>query len=135
MPRDKREIGRAVVRRIWGDKMAGELEKGWEELHPELARFILEFVSAEVWSRPTIDLKTRSLCTLAAVAALGRIEQVRLHTRGALGNGATPEEIKEVLLHLCVYAGFPAGWAALRAAHEVFVELEAERQRPRKKAK
>ncbi len=135
MPKDKREAGRALVKRIWGPKVAAELEKGWEELHPDLARFILEFVSAEVWSRPTLDLKTRSLCTLAAVTALGRLDQVRLHTRGALGNGATPEEIKEVLLHLCVYAGFPAGWAALRAAHEVLTELEAEGQRPRKKAK
>lgn len=125
MAQDKRQIGRALVQRIWGKAMTEELEKRWEELHPDLGRYILEFVAGEIWSRPGLDLKTRSLCTLAAVTAMGRLDQVRLHTRGALGNGATRQEIKEVLLHLCVYAGFPAGWAALTAANEVFAELDA----------
>jgi 4-carboxymuconolactone decarboxylase len=72
-----------------------------------------------IWTRPGLPRKTRSLVTIAMLAALGRTPQLKLHLRGALNNGCTQEEIGEVLLQAAVYAGIPAGIEAFRAAEEV----------------
>jgi 4-carboxymuconolactone decarboxylase len=74
------------------------------------------------WSRPGLDRKTRSLLNLAMLTALGRPDELRLHVRGALNNGVTAEEIREVLVHATVYCGVPAGLDAFKVAHEVLVE-------------
>ena len=75
------------------------------------------------WNRPGLDRKTRSMLNLAMLTALGKAPELKLHVKGALTNGVTVEEIKEVLLHATVYCGIPAGLDAFRSAHEV---LEAE---------
>ena len=92
------------------------------DIAPDFGRFVQEFVRDEVWSRPGLDRKTRSLCTVAALTALGKELQLRAHIGLALQNGATREEIVEVLLHMSVYAGFPAAWNGLIAAKQVFSE-------------
>jgi 4-carboxymuconolactone decarboxylase len=74
-----------------------------------------------VWTRPGLDRKTRSLLNLAMLTALGKVPEIKLHVKGALNNGVTVEEIKEVLLHAAVYAGIPAALDAFKAAHEVLV--------------
>ena len=86
---------------------------------------VTRYCFGDTWSRPGLDRKTRSLITLAALTAMVRPNQVRVHVRGALANGATPEEIREVLLHTVVYAGVPAGVEAFTAAAEVLKELGA----------
>jgi len=86
---------------------------------------VTRYCFGDTWSRPGLDRKTRSLITLAALTAMVRPNQVRVHVRGALANGATPEEIREVLLHTVVYAGVPAGVEAFTAAAEVLKELDA----------
>ena len=92
------------------------------DIAPDFGRFVQEFVRDQVWSRPGLERKTRSLCTVAALAALGRELQLRAHIGLALQNGATREEIVEVLLHMSVYAGFPAAWNGLIVAKQVFTE-------------
>lgn len=74
-----------------------------------------------VWTRPGLDRKTRSLLNLAMLTALGKVPEIKLHVKGALNNGVTVGEIKEVLLHAAVYAGIPAALDAFKAAHEVLV--------------
>src|SRR5919108_5852067 len=74
------------------------------------------------WSRPGLDRKTRSLLNLAMLTALGKPDELRLHVRGALNNGVTAEEIREVLVHATVYCGVPAGLDAFKVAHGVLVE-------------
>jgi 4-carboxymuconolactone decarboxylase len=74
-----------------------------------------------VWNRPGLDRRTRSLLNLAMLTALGKPAELKLHVRGALTNGVTVEEIKEVLLHASVYCGIPAGLEAFRAADEVLL--------------
>jgi 4-carboxymuconolactone decarboxylase len=74
-----------------------------------------------VWNRPGLDRRTRSLINLAMLTALGKMPELKLHVRGALTNGVTVDEIKEVLLHATVYCGMPAGIEAFRAAHEVLL--------------
>ena len=74
-----------------------------------------------VWNRPGLDRRTRSLLNLAMLTALGKPAELKLHVKGALTNGVTVEEVKEVLLHASVYCGIPAGLEAFRAADEVLL--------------
>lgn len=73
----------------------------------------------DVWQRPGLDLKTRSLVTVAMLTALGKQNELKGHVRGALNNGASVEEIQEVLLHATIYCGVPAAVEAFRSANEV----------------
>ncbi len=73
----------------------------------------------DVWQRPGLDLKTRSLITVAMLTALGKPHELKGHVRGALNNGVTPAEIQEVLLHAAVYCGVPSAVDAFRSAAEV----------------
>jgi 4-carboxymuconolactone decarboxylase len=81
------------------------------------------------WTRPGLERKTRSMLNLAMLTALGKPAELKLHVKGALANGVSVVEIKEILLHATVYCGIPAGLDAFKAAHEV---LKAERAIPAK---
>jgi 4-carboxymuconolactone decarboxylase len=80
------------------------------------------------WGRPGLDRKVRSLINIAMITALNRMPEVKLHVRGALRNGATEEEIKEVLIQATVYCGIPAGLDAFRTANEVLKAVAAEKK-------
>jgi 4-carboxymuconolactone decarboxylase len=84
-------------------------------------RITTEWAWDYVWNRPGLDRRTRSLLNLALLTALGKPAELKLHVKGALTNGVTVEEIKEVLLHASVYCGIPAGLEAFRAADEVLL--------------
>jgi len=88
-------------------------------------RITTEWCWGYAWTRPGLDRKTRSLINLAMLTALNRSPEIKLHVRGALNNGVTVEEIKEVLLHATVYCGIPAGLDAFKAANEVLKEVGA----------
>ena len=91
---------------------ATDFNRPFEEL-------VTEYCFGQTWGRPGLDLKTRSLLTLAALTALSKPNQLKVHVAGALANGATPEEIREVILHTVAYAGIPAGVEAFTAAADV----------------
>ena len=114
------EKGPQMLLQLLGKERAEEVRQAWSRLSPDFAQFVTHFVAGEVWSRPQIDLKTRSLITVAALTALGRNNALRLNIEMALNNGATKEEILETLLQMAPYAGFPACWDALVVADEVF---------------
>ncbi len=90
-----------------------------------LQEFITRNAWGTVWCRDGLDLKSRSFVTLAILTALGRTEEIKGHVRGALNNGATVEEIQEVLLHASTYCGVPLAVDAFRAAHEVVRDVAA----------
>jgi 4-carboxymuconolactone decarboxylase len=79
----------------------------------------------DIWSRPGLDRKTRSMLNLAMISALNRPNELKLHVKGALTNGVTKDEIKEILLQVGVYCGIPSGIDAFRNAREAFNEVEA----------
>lgn len=114
--------GAKIIQEMWGEEYGHQLMETWGAIFPDLQRYIVEFVAGDIWARPGLDLKTRSLITMAVGTAQGRDSQTRLHIRGALGNGATPREIIEALFQLAPYAGFPSVWAGLSIAQEVFKE-------------
>lgn len=88
---------------------------------PDFARLLIEFPFGDIYSRESLDLKSREIATIAALAALGNATpQLKVHIEGALNVGCTREEIVEVFMQMAVYAGFPAALNALFAAQEVF---------------
>ena len=114
--------GLTMLKKMVGDDEAERVRQGWKDISPDLERLILEFVAGRIWTRSTVDLKTRSLSTVAALTALGRANALELNIRMALGNGATKEEILEVMLHMAPYAGFPAVWDGMKIASRVLGE-------------
>ena len=114
------ENGLAMVKTMVGQAEAERIRQGWREISPDLERLILEFVAGRIWTRSGLDLKTRSLSTVAALTALGRTSALELNIRMALGNGATKEDVLEIMLHMAPYAGFPAVWDAMKIAARVF---------------
>jgi 4-carboxymuconolactone decarboxylase len=116
------ENGLAMLKTMVGDADAERIRRGWRDISPDLERLILEFVAGRIWTRSALDLKTRSLATIAALTALGRTTALELNIRMALGNGATREEILEIMLHMAPYAGFPAVWDGMNTATRVFTD-------------
>lgn len=93
---------------------------------PDFARYLIEFPFGDIYSRPSLDLKSREIATIAALAALGNAQpQLKVHIEGALNVGCTRDEIVEVFMQMAVYAGFPAALNALFAAREVFAARDA----------
>ena len=84
-----------------------------------MQEFITRNAWGNVWQRPGLDLKTRSLITVAMLAAMGKQHELKGHVRGALNNGVTPEELREVMLHASVYCGLPTAIEAFRTVAEV----------------
>ena len=109
---------------------AERIRRRWQSLAPDFERYVLGFLAGEIWTRPVLDLRTRSLITVAALAGSGRQQGLELNIRMALNNGATRQEIVETLLQIAAYAGFPACWEGMSMAQKVFRELDAPKQKP-----
>ena len=120
----RKERGIALLHKMLGPERAEQTRQAWRQNCPEFEEYVLEFLAGEIWSRPGLDLRTRSLTTIAALAALGRPLGLELNIRMALNNGATRQEIIETLLHIAPYAGFPACWEGLAMARKVFEDTD-----------
>jgi 4-carboxymuconolactone decarboxylase len=114
--------GIEVMNLLWGETIAEQMRSIWKTANLDVERYITAFALGEIWSRPVLDLKTRSLIALAAAVALEREGQIRLHTQGALHSGATPAEVAETIIQLMIYASFPAAWQAMVVASQVIAE-------------
>jgi len=111
--------GLATRREVMGDAFVDAAFAGANAFTAPLQEHITRAAWGDVWQRPGLDRKTRSLITVAMLTALGKQNELKGHVRGALNNGATVEEIQEVLLHATVYCGVPAALEAFRSANEV----------------
>jgi 4-carboxymuconolactone decarboxylase len=117
---ERRERGQKLIRQLYGEVGVQTL-RSLNETMPDLARFIEEFAFGDIFSRPGLELKTRELATVAALAAMGNAPaQLRAHIHGALNAGCTQQEILEIILQMLLYAGFPAAINGVQAAKEVF---------------
>ncbi|QNM94703.1 4-carboxymuconolactone decarboxylase [Chitinimonas koreensis] len=119
------ERGLKVRREVMGDAFVDKAFAEADDFTRPLQHFITEQAWGTVWNRDGLDRKTRSLITLAMLAALGRAQELKGHVRGALNNGASVDEIREVLMHSAVYAGVPMCVDAFRAAREVIAAAGA----------
>jgi 4-carboxymuconolactone decarboxylase len=117
------EAGLKVRRAVLGaDYVDGSLAKA-TDFTMAFQHVTTEFCWGYVWDRPGLERKTRSMLNLAMLTALGRTPELKLHVRGAITNGVTVDEIKEILLQATIYCGIPAGLDAFKAANEVLLEL------------
>lgn len=120
------EDGLRMRKQVMGDAFVEKAFANADDFSAPLQEFVTRNAWGTVWNRAGLDLKTRSMITLSMLTALGRSHEIKGHVRGALNNGVTIEEIREVLLHATVYCGVPLAIDAFRAAQEVLAELAAQ---------
>ncbi|WP_432180500.1 carboxymuconolactone decarboxylase family protein [Streptomyces sp. NBC_00063] len=118
--------GLKIRREVLGDAYVDASLKNASAFAQDMQELVTQFCWGEVWSRPGLERSQRSLINLAMLTALNRNHELATHVRGALRNGLTPEEIKEVLLQSAVYVGVPAALESFRVAGKVIDDMEAE---------
>ena len=118
--RSLQEVGKAMGERIWGRSRFARMEQSGKELHP--AFWDIALVAWTLFARPGLEPRQRSLCLVAALTVLGRVDELRIHIFGALNNGATPQEIEEAIVQTAPYGGLPTARGALMMAKKCFAE-------------
>jgi 4-carboxymuconolactone decarboxylase len=126
MTHSRYDLGMRVRAEVLGAEHVERARARTTELDADFQRFITEHAWGAVWARPDLDRRTRSLVTIAILAALGRDEELALHFRASRNVGVDPREIAETLLHVSIYAGVPAANGAFRIAKSVFEDSPAE---------
>ena len=114
--------GMKVRREVLGDEHVDRAVARTTDFTAPFQEFITRYAWGDVWARDGIDRKTRSAVTLAALVALKAENEMAMHVKAALGNGMTPEEICEVILHTALYAGLPAANGAFAIAQQVLAD-------------
>lgn len=117
-----RERGMKVRREVLGDAHVDRAEAKKDEFTEDFQDFIARYAWGEVWDRPGLDRRSRSIATLAALVSLRAENEIAMHVRAALRNGLTADEIKEVILHTAIYAGVPAANSAFAIAQKAILE-------------
>ncbi len=122
----KFKAGLAVRRAVLGDEYVNKSLANVDEFTEPLQQFLTENAWGTVWVRDGLDRKTRSMLNLAMLTALNRPNELKLHIKGALNNGVTKEEMREIFLQAAVYCGAPAGLDSFKIAQQVFKEEAAQ---------
>jgi 4-carboxymuconolactone decarboxylase len=123
---DTYEKGMAVRKSVLGAEYVERAETNKTAFDADWQRYVAEHAWGAVWTRPGLEKKTRSMLTIAMLAALGRVEELAAHIRATRNTGVSRDEVKEVLLQVAVYAGAPAANAAFAAAKRVYSEMGSE---------
>ena len=118
------ERGIEQFKKMVGEDRVEAFQERFNSVFSDFGNEVMSVVAGRFWTRSGIDLKTRSLCSIAILAALGRVSALKLNFEMALNNGATKEEIFEALMQVAVYAGFPAAWDAFLMLEEVIKESQ-----------
>lgn len=116
--------GLATRREVLGAEYVDASIRNATDFNIDMQEMVTQYCWGDVWNRPGLERKTRSLLNLAMITALNRPHELKLHVRGALNNGVTKDEIKEVFLQAGVYCGVPAAIDSFRVATEVFKEMD-----------
>lgn len=117
--------GLQVRREVLGAEYVDKSVREADDFTREMQELVTQYCWGDVWNRPGLDRRMRSFLNLAMLTALNRPHEIKLHVRGALNNGLTRDEIKEVFLQAAIYCGVPAALDSFRVAKEVFKEMDA----------
>jgi len=117
------EKGLAIRKAVLGAEFVDNAFATADDFNREYQEFVTQYCWGETWGRPGLDRKTRSMLNLAMLAALNRPHEIKIHVRGAINNGLTKDQIKEVFMQVAIYCGVPAGVDCFRIAREVFKEM------------
>ncbi|ABM15594.1 MULTISPECIES: carboxymuconolactone decarboxylase family protein [Mycolicibacterium] len=120
------ELGRQIRTTVLGADYVQRAASDADDFSQPLQDLVTEYCWGAVWGRDGLPLKTRSMLNLAMIAVLNRPQELATHIRGALNNGVTRDEIREIFLQVGIYAGIPAAVDSFRVAKTAFAELEAE---------
>ena len=126
MDKATHDKGMEIRRATLGDAYVDRAIANMDDFTRELQEMVTTYCWGEVWGRDGLDRKTRSTINLAMLAALNRPHELAAHVRGAINNGMTPDEIKEVLLQVGIYCGVPAMIDSFRTARTVLDDMRAE---------
>ena len=118
------EKGIAKRRKVLGDEYVDKALASADEFGADLQKLITEYAWGEIWNKESLTDKERSLINLGMIAALNRPHELKLHIKGALNNGLTKNQIRDVFLQVTVYCGAPAGIDSMRLAREAFSEMD-----------
>jgi 4-carboxymuconolactone decarboxylase len=118
--------GMDVRRAMWGKAGAEDRLEQATDFNRPFEEMVTSHCFGDIWNRPDLDKKTRSIITLAVLTALTKPNQLKVHIEGAIANGVSKEEVREIILHSSVYAGIPTGVEAMNAARETLSKLGLE---------
>ena len=124
MTNDMFERGLEIRKSVLGKEFVEKSISSADDFNRPMQELVTEYCWGAVWGREGLSKKTRSILNLAMLSALNRPHELRMHLAGALRNGVTRDEIREVLLQVAIYCGVPAGVDAFRNAREVFAEID-----------
>ncbi len=124
MTNDMFERGLEIRKSVLGKEFVEKSISSADDFNRPMQELVTEYCWGAVWGREGLSKKTRSMLNLAMLCALNRPHELRMHLAGALRNGVTRDEIREVLLQVAIYCGVPAGVDAFRNAREVFAEID-----------
>lgn len=116
------EQGLNVRREMFGSAGAEQQTESTREINDKLQEIVTRWCFGDIWQRGGLDRRTRSMITVAMLVALGREWELKIHTRGALANGVTEEELREISLHAILYCGIPSANEGLRTLDAVLAE-------------
>lgn len=116
--------GLSTRREVLGAEYVDASIRNATDFNIDMQELVTQYCWGDVWNRPGLERKTRSFLNLAMITALNRPHELKLHVRGAINNGLTKEEIKEVFLQAAIYCGVPAAIDSFRVASEVFKEMD-----------
>ena len=125
MTSERYEQGMATRSAVLGKEHTDRATANQTGFDRDFQEFITEGAWGSVWSRPGLTKRERSLITLALLASLGQDDEVALHVRATANTGATPEDLKEAMLHVAVYAGVPKANHAIKIIKRVLAEMDA----------
>ncbi|MGO4305935.1 4-carboxymuconolactone decarboxylase [Cupriavidus sp. RAF12] len=124
MNQDLFDKGLKTRREVLGSEYVDASLKSADDFNRDMQELVTQYCWGDVWNRPGLERRTRSFLNLAMIAALNRPHELKLHVRGAINNGLTKDEIKEVFLQVAIYCGVPAAIDSFRIAREVFKEMD-----------
>jgi 4-carboxymuconolactone decarboxylase len=122
MDKQTYETGLKIRSEVLGKEYVENAMKSADDFNKPFQEFVTEYCWGAGWGRPGLSRKERSMLNLAMLSILNRPHELKLHVRGALTNGLTKDQIREIFMHVAIYAGVPAGVDAFRQAREVFAE-------------
>ena len=128
MSKEVFDRGLAIRKEVLGKEFVEKSFETADDFNMPMQELTTEYCWGYIWGREGLPRKTRSMLNLAMLSALGRNHELAMHLKGALVNGVSKDEIKEVLLQVAVYCGVPAGVESFRVAREVFAKIDAEKK-------
>lgn len=126
MDKAKFEKGLEIRKSVLGAEYVENSINNATDFNMPMQELVTEYCWGEIWGRPGLERKTRSIINLAMITALNRPHELKLHVRGAINNGLTRDEIQEIFLQTAIYCGVPAAIDSFRSAKEVFDEMDKE---------